>query len=419
MRILYLTEYFQTPAEGGLMRTWEISKFLTDHGHSVSVVVAAPHHMTGEAAPEVRRRLWHTSMIEGISVTKVWAPSRFRNTYWNRLRYYTIGPLLALAASLGQRTDVVLASSPPFFLAPGAYLLSRLKRVPFVLEVRDAWLEFAIARGMVPKPLASALTGLQNWLFRRSDRIVAVTPGIFELVLQSLPERSRDKAMLVMNGYEEDVFRGVDSELAERLRQHWRLGNRFVVIYAGTLGMARDCLTFVRAADQLRDLKDVLFAFVGAGERRAEMVDYVQSHELDNCLFVPMQPRRDMPAWFALSSVALNSIRKGEALESSLSNKIFDYLGSGVPVVFSGEGDTKEFLIRSGGGLVVPPEDAVAMAGAIRRLHDDPELRAQMGAKGQSFVIANYSRSKLVAPMERMLSELGRRDPSDPVEVTT
>jgi len=419
MRILYLTEYFQTPAEGGLMRTWEISKFLTDHGHSVSVVVAAPHHMTGEAAPEVGRRLWHRSMVEGITVTKVWAPSRFRNTYWNRLRYYTIGPLLALAASMGQRADVVLASSPPFFLAPGAYLFSRIKRVPFVLEVRDAWLEFAIARGMVPRPLAAALTALQRWVFRRADRIVAVTPGILELVIDSLPERSRDKAMLVMNGYEEDVFRGVDPELAQRLREQWRLGGRFVVIYAGTLGMARDCLTFVRAAEELRDLKDVLFAFVGAGERRAEMVDYVESHELDNCLFVPMQPRRDMPAWFALSSVALNSIRKGEALESSLSNKIFDYLGSGVPVVFSGEGDTKEFLIRSGGGLVVAPEDAVGMAAAIRTLHDDPELRVQMGARGQAFVISNYSRSKLVAPMERMLSELSRHGPSDPVEVTT
>jgi colanic acid biosynthesis glycosyl transferase WcaI len=223
----------------------------------------------------------------------------------------------------------------------------------------------------------------------------------------------------VMNGYEEDVFRGVDPELAQRLREQWRLGDRFVVIYAGTLGMARDCLTFVRAAEELRDLKDVLFAFVGAGERRAEMMDYVESHELDNCLFVPMQPRRDMPAWFALSSVALNSIRKGEALESSLSNKIFDYLGSGVPVVFSGEGDTKEFLIRSGGGLVVAPEDALGMAAAIRTLHDAPELRVQMGARGQAFVISNYSRSKLVAPMERMLSELGRHGPSDPVEVTT
>ncbi len=419
MRILYLTEYFQTPAEGGLMRTWEISKFLVDHGHSVSVVVAAPHHMTGEASAEVGRRPWHRSIVRGIRVTKAWAPSRFRNTYWHRLLYYTIGPLLTLAASVGEHTDVIMVSSPPFFLAPGAYLLSRIKRVPFVLEVRDAWLEFAIARGIVPRPLATALTALQRWLFRRSDRIVAVTPGIFELVVATLPAHSRHKAMLVMNGYEEDVFQGADSELALRIREQWGLGSRFVVIYAGTLGMARDCLTFVRAANELRDQKDILFVFVGAGERRDEMLDYVKSHDLDNCLFVPMQPRRDMPAWFAVSSVALNSIRKGEALESSLSNKIFDYLGSGVPVVFSGEGDTKDFLLRSGGGIVVPPEDAVAMAAAIRTLHDDSELRAQLGARGQKFVITNYSRSKLVAPLERMLSELAGLRPSDPAEVTT
>jgi len=406
VRILYLTEYFQTPAEGGLMRTWEIAKYLVDHGHEVSVVVAAPHHITGEIPAAVRGRLWHRSTIEGIDVTKVWAPSTFRASYWHRLRYYLSAPTLALAASIGRRADVVIASSPPFFLGPGAYLLSRAKRVPFVLEMRDAWLEFAIASGMVPRPIVGMLTAMQRWLLRHADRVVAVTPGLYRLANSTLPRRSHGKVILVMNGYEEDVFRDVDPGLAQRICDQWRLHSRFIVIYAGTLGLARDGLTLVRAARELKDLPEVQFVFLGEGERRAEMLEYVQRHELGNCLFVPMQPRRDVPAWLAVSAVGINATRRGEAQESSLSNKIFDYLGAGIPVVFSGDGDTVDFLVRSGGGIIVPSEDAKGMAAAIRNLHDDAELRRKLGASGRAFVIENFSRSKLVAPLERMLTEI-------------
>ncbi len=254
--------------------------------------------------------------------------------------------------------------------------------------------------------MVSFLTAWQDWLFRRAARIVAVTPGIRDLAVARLGGDPQKKVLLVMNGFEEDVFAQFNSERAAAIGDRWGLHGKFVCVYAGTLGMARDCLVFVRAAERLQDLEDIVFVFLGEGERKLEMQEYVRSHRVRNCLFIPVQPRRDIPCWYSLCSVGLNSIRAGEALESSLSNKIFDYMGAGLPVVFSGSGDTTEFIERSGGGIAVGPEDDAAMASAIRRLHNDPDLYRRLSEAGRAYVIRNFSRRKLVEPLDRMLRAL-------------
>ncbi len=413
MRIQYLTEYFHTPREGGLMRTWEVSKFLAEKGHAISVVVPAAHHMTGRLPDGFGRHIWRVSREGDVRVTRVWTATGFRGGYLQRLLYYLTTPIFTLLAATRERPDVLMASSPPFFLAPLALVYCRLRRIPFVLEIRDMWLEFAVAKGMVPRPLVGMLHGLQSWVFRHADRIVAVTPGIQEIALRQLGPRGAETVCLVMNGYEEDVFRDADPCRTDQIRQEWGLHDKFVVIYTGTMGLARDCMTFVRAAALLKDEPDILFAFVGEGESKSEMVTFAADNRLENCLFVPMQPRADMPAWLAASAVGLNSIRAGEALESSLSNKIFDYLGAGIPCVFSGGGDTSDFLESSGGGLVVPAEDAAAMADAVRSLHRDPAMRERMGQAGQRYVLQNFARTQLLIPLEALLAEVAERNRSN------
>lgn len=421
MHLLYLTEYFQTPDEAGLMRTWEISRHLVEKGHRVSVIAPAAHHMSGQHPGSLEGRFRLRTVEAGIEVTRVRTMAGFRRGYLARVLYYLSTPLAIIMAALRTKPDVVMASSPPFFLGAPAYALARLKKVPFVLEVRDAWLEFAIAKRLLPGWLGAVLERQQAWLFRRADRIVAVTPGIKDLVLETLGPAGTEKTSLVMNGYEEDIFTGLDRHLVDRLKNEWELAGKFVVIYAGTLGMARDGMIFVQAAARLRSHRDIVFVIIGEGESKAAMEQFVSANQLDNCRFVSMRPRREMPAWFALGSVGLNSIRAGEALESSLSNKIFDYLGSGLPVVFSGGGDTSDFLRRSGSGLIVDAGDADAMAAAILSLYRNPALRRRLSRAGQAFVREHYSRPRLVAPLETMLLQLSARGPSigdrvDPVE---
>jgi glycosyltransferase involved in cell wall biosynthesis len=359
--------------------------------------------MTAEMPPDFGRRLWRRSAIDGVQVTKVWSTSQFRRSAVHRLFYYWTAPLLTFIAATTEPCDVIIASSPPFLLGPLAVLLSHFRRVPLVLELRDGWLEIAVARGMVPRALVKPLRTLERWLLNQATRVVAVTPGLRELAYERLPAEQHGKVLLVMNGFEEEVFAQADIQINAGLAQAYDLQGKFVVIYAGTLGMALDSMTLVRAAAALRDDPGIVFVFIGEGEAKSPMQEFVQASGLTNCRFVPLQPRRDIPAWMTLASVGINSSRQEKAMATSLSNKIFDYMGSGIPVVYAGAGDTKTLLDESKGGVAVPSGDSEAMAGAIRAYRRSPQARLRAGRRGRDYVLANYSRGRLVAPMEAML----------------
>lgn len=405
MHVLYITQYFQTPSEGGLLRTWEIARYLTKKGHKVTVIAAAPHHMSGKLPESMGKKLFLRQKIEGINVIKTYSYNYYRKNFLNRLLYYLIFPILAFFAGISvQKPDIIITSSPPIFLLPIGFLLCKIKRRDFVVEVRDAWLEFIIARKLVSGIFVRPFTYLQNFMFQKAKKIIAVTPGIKKIISNSVKDKS--KVVLIMNGFEEDVHEMVSPSQVDEIKKKYNLDSKFVIIYTGTFGLARDHNIFGQTAKLLKKYDDIVFLFIGEGEKKKELMDFCKINNLRNCIFLPLQPRNKIPLFLKCAHVGINSIRKNDSLESSLSNKIFDYLGNGVPVVFAGHGDTADFLKKCCGGIVTPPEDAHAMRDAVLKLYRDPTLRRQMGIKGKKFVLENCSRSKILKELEKNLLQL-------------
>lgn len=403
-KILYICQYFNSPQEGGLLRPWEVSRYLVSKGYDVTVMAAAPHHMSGVTDKRLQKKLFYSYTVEGIKVVKIYSYPDYRKSRLSRILYYTIYPLLATVAAFREKKpDLIITSTPPVFLLISGYIVSRLKRKKFIVEVRDAWLEFALARNLVPRVLIEPLKRFQSFMLRQADYIISVTPGIKKMVDEYTGNPSKN--LLVMNGYEEDVnmlSEGSEKEAVE-LAGKYGLDGKFVAVYTGTLGMARDHHIFGRTANYLRNYKDIVFLFIGEGEKKQELMEYCNKNRLTNSVFLPLQPRTMMPVFMRISDVGINSIRKNDALESSLSNKVFDYLGNGLPVVWAGDGDTSEFLEKSGGGLVVKPESEKEMAEAILRLYHDPDLKYRMAQKGRDYVMGNFTRQKVMKSIDPIL----------------
>ncbi len=386
------------------MRPWAVSKYFVDKGYDVTVIAAAPHHMSGITDKTLGSKIFNSFEIDGIKIIKVYSYSNYRESKLSRILYYLIYSTLAMFVAITVRKpDFIIATTPPIFLLIPGYIVSKLKRKRFVVEVRDAWLEFAIARKLVPKILIKPLMKLQSFMFKKANHIVSVTPGIKKIVDEYTG--NPDKNLLVMNGYEEDVnvWTAENEAEAKVLAEEYNLKDKFVVIYTGTLGMARDQHVFGKTAKYLKEYKDIIFLFVGEGEKKQELVDYCNENRLDNCIFVPLRPRTMMPLFMHISDVGINSIRRNDALESSLSNKVLDYLGNGLPVVWAGEGDTSELLECCEGGFAVEPEDERAMGEALLALYQDPELKRQMAQKGKDYILKNFTRQKTMQNIDPIL----------------
>ncbi|HZN12544.1 MAG TPA: glycosyltransferase, partial [Blastocatellia bacterium] len=155
MRITFLCQYFPPEMGAPSARTFEHARHWASLGHAVTVITGFPNHPTGVIRPEYRGQRVKRERVAGVDVLRTWvyvAPNKgFFRRVLNFLSFF--GSSFVLGALLTPRPEVVVGTSPQFFCAVSAYLLSRLKRAPFVFEVRDIWPQSAVELGALRNPL--------------------------------------------------------------------------------------------------------------------------------------------------------------------------------------------------------------------------------------------------------------------------
>jgi glycosyltransferase involved in cell wall biosynthesis len=298
---------------------------------------------------------------------------------------------LAIGLLRGGRLDVVVGTSPQLLAACAGYALARLRRVPFVFEVRDLWPESILAVGAMHENLVvRGLKRISRHLYEHSARIVTVGEGYREEIhrLYGVP---RERMVSLPNGVDPELFRPAASDPA--VRSELGAGDgRFLALYLGTLGMAHGLETLLEAAELLRDRPQIAFALVGEGAEKDRLVRLAAERGLTNVRFLGQQPRERVPALYAAADLGLVLLRDRALFQSVLPSKIFEWLAMARPIVVTVGGEARRVVESSGGGIFVSPEDPRALAEAIRRLASGDVDLGAMGEAGRAHVVAHYNR---------------------------
>jgi glycosyltransferase involved in cell wall biosynthesis len=259
MRVLYLHQYFNTPAMAGGTRSYEMARRLVSWGHDVQMV-------TTWREPD-QRRDWFRTTEAGIAVH--WLPVAYSNRlgYGDRLRAFARFAWASSSKAARLGGDVVLATSTPLTIAlPGIYA-SRRRGIPMVFEIRDVWPDVPIAMGVIRNPLLiRAARTLERAAYRHATRIVALAPGMKQAVCERGVEPSR--VAVIPNGCDFDVFG--DGQVAP-VSLPPAEGTPVSLVYIGTMGVANGgeyipklAAEAVRQAGAVR----VRFFLVGDGSQR-------------------------------------------------------------------------------------------------------------------------------------------------------
>lgn len=409
MNILYVSQYFPPEVNAPANRVHELGRAWVQKGHRVTVLTGFPNHPEGVIMPEYRahwRSGFHREVIDGIDVCRTWLyPAPNRGWVKRCLNYASFAASAARRGHhVGREADIVVATSPQLLVGLAGYVIARRLHRPFVFEVRDLWPEslFAVGASGRHSPLFHALARLARFLYRRADHIVVVGDNQRkELIRKGVAPH---KISVVMNGVDENF--AAFPEEADACRRELGLESRFVVTYAGTLGMAHALEKALLAARELEAFPDILFLFVGEGAERESLQNRCREMRLKNVRWLEKQPRERIPALLGASDVCLVSLRRSEVLRSAVPSKIFEAMASGLPIVLAAEGEAKQIVKKCEDGLVVPPEDTTSLAKAILRLYQNVELRRVLGANGQKAVREKYSRQAQAADYLQILSHL-------------
>jgi glycosyltransferase involved in cell wall biosynthesis len=400
MRIVYIHQYYCNPGMTGGIRSYEQARRLVARGHTVDVI-------TTDIEGGDRR------VTEDDGVTVHWYPVAYSNhmSYARRLRAFAEFMALAAAKAARLKADLVFATSTPLTVAVPGVLAARLRRVPFVFEVRDLWPEVPIEMGALRNPIARRLAcGLANFAYRNAAEVVALSPGMAAGVTARRPQT---RTTMIPNAADIELFSGVRPEAVGRFRaEHRWLADRPMIVYTGALGAVNGVEYLVRAARRMREIDpgpQVLI--IGHGREWESTRNLAAAHGLlDTTVHMwEKVPKADLPVILAASTMSSSFVRPIRALWDNSANKYFDAFAASRPIAINYGGWQADLISESGAGLVLDPTDADEAGKLLAdRLRDDDWLRRARAA-AHRLAVERFSRDLLFDQFEAVLTRAHAR----------
>ena len=394
MKIIYVSHYFSPEIGAPSARIHEMARAWIKAGHQVEVVTGFPNHPHGQLYPGYESQSYFSEEMDGITVHRVWTyvtPNRglIKRTLGHISMWFSA---LLFATKHIDGADIVIGTSPTLFSVMAARRLARMKKVPFVMEVRDLWPGIFVDLGIIKNSLViKALEVWELWLYRQADQIVTVTEGF----KKNISERGINAAKIhtIPNGADLSTFQ--PGEKPTSLAEELDLVDKFVVLYLGAHGISHGLDTILDAAAELADLDDIVFLFVGAGSKKNELQEKAQVENLENVVFLPPISKDLVPSYYNLADLCLVPLRDVELFKTFIPSKMFEIMAMGKPIVASLSGEAAAIMESSGCALLAEPENTAEIVNAIRILYQDSQKRVDLGKNGRKYVETRYSREML------------------------
>jgi len=403
MRILLIHQAFVSPQEAGGTRHFEFARYMIRHGHDFTIVTSDLSYLSGKKVVESLGFVTEQE-FQGVQVLRAYTyPSLHRSFVWRIIAFLSFMLTSVIAAMRAKDVDIVMGTSPPIFQALSAWFVSVLRRRPFLMEVRDLWPEFAIDLGVLHNPVLIKLSRwLEGFLYARATHLIVNSPAYRDNLLQKGIDEQ--KISLIPNGVDPTMFDpDADGQL---VRKELKLDDRFVVTYAGALGMANDIPTILCAANHLRAHRTINFLLVGDGKERSNLEAIAAELDLPNVTFTGARPKSNMPAFLAASNACVATLQDIPMFRTTYPNKVFDYMAAGRPTILAIDGVIRQVVEEAGGGIFVPPGDDRALAEAALYLANHPEEAKRMGQQARNYVAQHFNRTGQAKAFVRLVEAL-------------
>ncbi|MBL6458552.1 glycosyltransferase family 4 protein [Belnapia sp. T6] len=387
MRLLYLHQHFSTPEGATATRSFAMAGALAARGHQVTLACGQyAGAVTGLAGPFRRGR--REGAVAGFRVVEFAIPCGNVQGAAARSRAFLRYAARATTLALAGRFDLVLASSTPLSVVLPALAARRLRRLPFVYEMRDPWPELPRAMGVGGPALWRAMSRVADAACRESRAVIALSEGMAE----TARARGARQVAVLPNGCDLALF-------GPGIRP-WRPPGippeALLAVYAGAHGPANGLFQLLEAAALLRDRR-LLILLVGEGAERPRLM--AAARLLPNLRFLDPMPKPRLAALLAASQIGLHCLAPVPAFaEWTAPNKLMDCMAAGLPTVSNAGGRAARLLEADPlgpCGIAVPPGDPAALAAALDGLAADPDRRAALGRAGRAQAEQRWDRRLL------------------------
>ena len=403
MRILLIHQYFLEKDEGGGSRFNEICRLWSEQGNQITVLSGMVHYNTGKKPKKYKGKFIFKDMkfYENVDVIRCHVSESYNVNFIGRLWAYFSFVFSCFYAGLFKtkgKFDVILVTSPPLFVGISGYLLSIIKRIPFVFEIRDLWPETAIDTGVLKNKLFINLAfWFERFIYSRALLINVLTPAFRDKLIldKKVP---KEKVIFIPNAADFSLAKKIQNDSSfDALNFKKKLGfeNKFVITYVGAHGVANHLIQLIEAAEKLKNT-NIVFQLIGSGMRKKYLESEVLNRNLNNVIFRDPVPKSEVFKYILASDVGTSVLKNIETFKTIYSNKTFDYMSCKKPILLVIDGVSRDLIYNAKCGIYAEPENSNQIAEkAIEFSNLKNDTLKRMGVDGYDYATKNFDRVKL------------------------
>ncbi|MFZ4443828.1 MAG: glycosyltransferase family 4 protein [Planktothrix agardhii] len=407
MRILiYSYNYYPEPIGIAPLMT-ELAEGLVRRGHEVRVVTGMPNYPERRIYQGYRNKLYLTEERNGVIIQRsyIWVRGPKPGLLDRMLLDSSFMVTSIVQAFNGWRPDIIFATVPPLLVSVPVGIYAWVRRCPVILNIQDIVSEAALRVKLVNPDGIVIKTAkfVEKLTYEKVNRISVIADGFVDkLVGLGIPN---NKIAYIPNWVDTNFIKPLP-KTNNSFRIKYQLEDKFIVLYSGNIALTQGLETVIKAAKLLGSIPEISFVIAGEQEALQQLEKVCQEYQTENVLLIPLEPREKLPDMLAAADVGL-VVQKRRVTVFNLPSKIPVLLASGCAIIGSvpDTGTAKEVILKSGGGIVVLPEDAESLAQAITDLHKNPAQLEALGKSGRKYAEEYYGIEQALDQYEQLFTQ--------------
>lgn len=387
--LIYSYNYYPEPIGIAPLMT-ELAEGLAKRGHEVRVLTAMPWYPDSHIHPHYQGQLYCTEERHNVKIYRSYVWANPKRSLINRLLFELSFATLSFWQGIKiWSPDVILVTVPGLPVCIPASILAWFYKCPLVLNLQDILPDAAVHVGLLTnEKVINVFKFLEKFAYEKAHKISVIADGFTQNILQKGVDIN--KIVEISNWVNLDFIHPLSKDNNYFIKEN-NLEGKFVILYSGNIALTQPLETLIDAAALLQNIEDIAVVIVGKKEALIRLEKYREKINCQNVILKPFQPREKLPEMLAAADVGM-VMQKRNVIDFNLPSKIPVLLASGRPIIgavpFSGTAARE--IQKSGGGIVVNPEDAEALANQIKEFYLNQEQLQILGKQARKYAETHY-----------------------------
>lgn len=404
IRILFITDNFPPEFNAPASRTFDhISEWKKDKDIDITVITCFPNFPFGKIYKGYKNNLISIKNQEGIRLIRTWSYMSKNTGTFKRIIDYMSFACFAAFIGIFQKCDLIIATSPQFFTTWTAFFLSKLKRKPWIFELRDLWPEtINTVNAIKNKTILRILENIELFLYRDCTKIIALTDSFKKnLINRGISSR---KIEVVKNGVNLNLFNVDSLNIKSDLFKIHK--DKFLIAYIGTHGMTHGLDFIVNSIPKLK-IKNLHFIFVGDGAMKLKIVKIAEKLSIKNITFLDSVNKELVPSYYFSVDAILVCLKKSKTFKSVIPSKIYEACALRRPVLLGVDGEANKLVKNYSAGITFTPENFSSFEDSIVNIIDKKIYeKCQIGC---SLLAKDFNRKHMAAKMLKVIRDVNKQ----------